>query len=40
VRLLPPLVVSDEEIGEGVERLDRALARLAKAATPAAIPAK
>jgi len=40
VRLLPPLVLSDEEISEGVERLDRALARLAKAAAPAAIPAK
>ena len=41
VRLLPPLVVSDEEMSEGVERLDRALSRLAKAAeTPKAIPAK
>jgi acetylornithine/N-succinyldiaminopimelate aminotransferase len=41
VRLLPPLVVSDEEMSEGVERLDRALGRLAKAAeTPKAIPAK
>jgi acetylornithine/N-succinyldiaminopimelate aminotransferase len=40
VRLLPPLVLSDDEIGEGMERLDRALARLARAATPAAIPAK
>jgi acetylornithine/N-succinyldiaminopimelate aminotransferase len=40
VRLLPPLVLSEEEMSEGMERLDRALARLAKAATPAAIPAK
>jgi acetylornithine/N-succinyldiaminopimelate aminotransferase len=40
VRLLPPLVVSDEEMSEGVERLDRALARLAKTAQPTAIPAK
>jgi acetylornithine/N-succinyldiaminopimelate aminotransferase len=28
VRLLPPLIVSDEEIAEGVTRLDRACARL------------
>jgi len=40
VRLLPPLTLSDEEMSEGVERLDRALARLAKAAPPTAIPAK
>ena len=40
VRLLPPLVLSDEEMSEGMERLDRALARLAKAAQPTAIPAK
>jgi hypothetical protein len=33
-------VLSEEEMIEGMERLDRALARLAKAATPAAIPAK
>src|SRR5256885_13316666 len=31
VRLLPPLIVSEEEIAEGVRRLDRACARLAKA---------
>ncbi len=29
VRLLPPLIVSEQEIAEGVARLDRALARLA-----------
>jgi acetylornithine/N-succinyldiaminopimelate aminotransferase len=40
VRLLPPLVLTDEEMSEGVERLDRALGRLAKAAAPKAIPAK
>ena len=28
VRLLPPLIVSEEEIAEGVARLDRACARL------------
>ena len=37
VRLLPPLIVSDEEIAEGVARLDRACARLSR--EPAA-PAK
>jgi acetylornithine/N-succinyldiaminopimelate aminotransferase len=31
VRLLPPLIVSEVEIGEGVDRIDRACARLAKA---------
>jgi len=31
VRLLPPLIVSDEEIAEGVRRLERACARIAKA---------
>ena len=31
VRLLPPLIVSEQEIAEGVARLDRALARLARA---------
>ena len=31
VRLLPPLIVSEQEIAEGVARLDRALARLAGA---------
>ena len=29
VRLLPPLTISDDEIGEAVERLDRAAGRLA-----------
>jgi 4-aminobutyrate aminotransferase-like enzyme len=29
VRVLPPLVATDEEIAEGIDRLDRALARLA-----------
>jgi acetylornithine/N-succinyldiaminopimelate aminotransferase len=31
VRLLPPLIIADEEISEGVARLDRACTRLAKA---------
>jgi len=31
VRLLPPLIISEQEIAEGVERLDRACARLARA---------
>jgi acetylornithine/N-succinyldiaminopimelate aminotransferase len=31
VRLLPPLIISEEEIAEGVARLDRALARLSRA---------
>jgi len=31
VRLLPPLIVSDEEIAEGVARLDRACAQLGRA---------
>jgi acetylornithine/N-succinyldiaminopimelate aminotransferase len=31
VRLLPPLIASEQEIAEGVARLDRALARLARA---------
>ncbi len=31
VRLLPPLIVTEQEIAEGVARLDRALARLARA---------
>jgi acetylornithine/N-succinyldiaminopimelate aminotransferase len=33
VRLLPPLIVSEQEIAEGVARLDRACARLANAPT-------
>ncbi len=35
VRLLPPLIVSEEEIGEAVAKLDRACARLAESAKPA-----
>jgi acetylornithine/N-succinyldiaminopimelate aminotransferase len=31
VRLLPPLIISEQEISEGVARLDRALARLGRA---------
>jgi acetylornithine/N-succinyldiaminopimelate aminotransferase len=31
VRLLPPLIITDEEIAEGVSRLDRACTRLARA---------
>jgi acetylornithine/N-succinyldiaminopimelate aminotransferase len=30
VRLLPPLIVSEEELAEGVKRIDRACARIAK----------
>jgi len=30
VRLLPPLIVSEEEVAEGVKRVDRACARIAK----------
>jgi acetylornithine/N-succinyldiaminopimelate aminotransferase len=37
VRLLPPLIVSEQEIAEGVARLDRACAKLSRAA---AKPAK
>jgi acetylornithine/N-succinyldiaminopimelate aminotransferase len=33
VRLLPPLIVSEQELAEGVARLDRACARLADVAT-------
>ncbi len=33
LRILPPLIVDDQEIGEGVERLARAFERLAKSAT-------
>jgi len=35
VRLLPPLIVSEEEIGEAVEKIDRACARLAQVTKPA-----
>jgi acetylornithine/N-succinyldiaminopimelate aminotransferase len=34
VRLLPPLIVSEEEVAEAVRRIDRACARIAKATTP------
>ena len=32
VRLLPPLIVSEQEIAEGIDRLDRACAKLSRAA--------
>src|SRR5262245_44050050 len=32
VRLLPPLIVSEDEVAEAVRRIDRACARIAKAA--------
>jgi acetylornithine/N-succinyldiaminopimelate aminotransferase len=35
VRLLPPLIIGEEEIGEAVARLDRACARLAATSTKA-----
>jgi acetylornithine/N-succinyldiaminopimelate aminotransferase len=35
VRLLPPLIISEEEIGEAVAKIDRACARLAQVAKPA-----
>jgi acetylornithine/N-succinyldiaminopimelate aminotransferase len=31
VRLLPPLIIGDNEIAEAVARIDRACARLARA---------
>jgi acetylornithine/N-succinyldiaminopimelate aminotransferase len=30
VRLLPPLIISEPEIAEGIARLDRACARLSR----------
>jgi acetylornithine/N-succinyldiaminopimelate aminotransferase len=39
VRLLPPLIVGDAEIAEGVARLDRACARLSREALSAPAPA-
>jgi acetylornithine/N-succinyldiaminopimelate aminotransferase len=36
VRLLPPLIISEQEIAEGVTRLDRACARRAGVAVPSA----
>ena len=38
VRLLPPLIISEQEIAEGVTRLDRACARLTSAATTPSSP--
>ncbi len=35
VRLLPPLIVSEEEIGTAVDKIDRACARLAESVRPA-----
>ena len=35
VRLLPPLIINEEEIGEAVAKIDRACARLAQIAKPA-----
>ena len=40
VRLLPPLIVSEQEIGEAIARLDRACARLNRAAPSVASPAR
>jgi acetylornithine/N-succinyldiaminopimelate aminotransferase len=34
VRLLPPLIINEKEIGEAVNRIDRACAALSKAQTP------
>jgi acetylornithine/N-succinyldiaminopimelate aminotransferase len=39
VRLLPPLIVSEQEIAEGIARLDRACARLNRAAPTLPSPA-
>jgi acetylornithine/N-succinyldiaminopimelate aminotransferase len=35
VRLLPPLIVGEAEIAEGIDRLDRACARLSRGANAA-----
>jgi acetylornithine/N-succinyldiaminopimelate aminotransferase len=35
VRLLPPLIINEDEIGDAVARIDRACARLAQVAKPA-----
>jgi acetylornithine/N-succinyldiaminopimelate aminotransferase len=40
VRLLPPLIVSEQEIAEGVARLDRACAKLSGAAPAPPFPAR
>src|SRR5215469_7433006 len=34
VRLLPPLIVSEDEVAEAIRRIERACARIAKATTP------
>ncbi|MGA7971318.1 MAG: aspartate aminotransferase family protein [Pseudolabrys sp.] len=39
VRLLPPLIINEDEIGEAVNRIERACARLAETAKPAKEPA-
>jgi acetylornithine/N-succinyldiaminopimelate aminotransferase len=39
VRLLPPLIINEAEIGEAVNRIERACARLAETAKPAKEPA-
>jgi acetylornithine/N-succinyldiaminopimelate aminotransferase len=39
VRLLPPLIISDQEIAEGITRLDRACARLRRSAPTPTSPA-
>ena len=39
VRLLPPLIISEQEMAEGVARLDRACAQLSRSLKrPAAAP--
>src|SRR5690242_5777287 len=40
VRLLPPLIITEQEIAEGVTRLDRAFAKLSRAAKHSAAPAQ
>ena len=40
VRLLPPLIITEQEIAEGVTRLDRACAKLSRAAKHPAAPAQ
>ena len=39
VRLLPPLIIGEQEIAEGIARLDRACARLSRASHSTASPA-
>jgi acetylornithine/N-succinyldiaminopimelate aminotransferase len=40
VRLLPPLIITEQEIAEGVTRLDRAFAKLSRSAKRPAAPAQ